>query len=466
MTHPPQETPSVAEATQPERVVYLESVTYDRHQLAIRCRLSSAVFHTTFWYESVDLEALARRFSHEMVERIGVHVAAFELAKVASLAPDRVDFGPYGHHVTPQLVELWQTVFRHVWAQWRYENGLPHYRPRLDAGAEETPPQPVRLEPGDVEVLNLCGGGKDSLASMKLLERAEVPFASLGYSHSIYGQHGKQHQLLDGLLDHGASTLRHRMWIYDDFLDAPVLQLTGHHGIRTLCAAETPSSVFATLPIVLQHGYPYLSLGHERSADRGNLIWEATGEDVNHQWGKSYEAEKLLNAYIQEHLVQGMQYFSLLKPLHDVAIFHLLRRDLDAVPSTHSCNIEKPWCKRCAKCAYVWIHYMAHLPMDLVNGMFDGTNLLDLPENQLHFRQLLGLEDQTPFECVGHWEETRLAFALAHRKGLQGRAMTTFLDEVPEVDVAELEERYLKVYAEDAAMPPGLAETVLPWMRT
>jgi hypothetical protein len=35
------------------------------------------------------------------------------------------------------------------------------------------------------------------------------------------------------------------------------------------------------------------------SADAGNLLWERTGEQVNHQWGKSLGAELLLNSYIQ-----------------------------------------------------------------------------------------------------------------------------------------------------------------------
>lgn len=450
------------------RVVRLEAITFDRHQLTIRCSCGAAQFTTTFWYESVDLQALVARYSLPVMERIFVHVAAFELAKVASLAPRIVDFGDYSRYLTPQLAELWQTIFRHVWAQWRFENQLPDYVPELRtiAARSDGAASPAVLEPGAVEVLNLCGGGKDSLVSMKLLERAEIPFASLGYSHSVYGRHGRQHELLDGLLDHGATTLRHRMWIYDDFLDAPVLQLGPASGVQTLCAAETPSSVVAALPIVLQHGYRYLSLGHERSADRGNLVWEATGEEVNHQWGKSYQAETLLNDYVRTHLVDGVQYFSLLKPLHDVAIYRLLNRDLDAVPATHSCNVDKPWCKRCAKCAYVWINYMAYLPVDLVDTLFEGTPLLDLPENQLHFRQLMGCEDQTPFECVGHLEETRLAFALCHAKGLRGAAMDTFLAEVPPVDVEAVQRSYSKVYRDTMGMPPHIAEKILPLMQT
>ena len=39
----------------------------------------------------------------------------------------------------------------------------------------------------------------------------------------------------------------------------------------------------------------------------------------------------------------------------------------------------------------------------------------DDPVNLLAYRQMLGLEDHTPFECISQVDETRLAFLLARR---------------------------------------------------
>lgn len=44
---------------------------------------------------------------------------------------------------------------------------------------------------------------------------------------------------------------------------------------------------------------------------------------------------------------------------------------------------------------------MAYLDVDLVNEIFK-VNLFDLPENQLWFKQMLGLAEHTPFE-FGLW---------------------------------------------------------------
>jgi hypothetical protein len=118
---------------------------------------------------------------------------------------------------------------------------------------------------------------------------------------------------------------------------------------------------------------------------------------------------------------------------------------------------------RCPKCAYVWISYKAWLPWDVVDATFDGVNLLDLDENALWFRQMLGLEAHTPFECIGQVDEARLAFAMARARGLRGAAMAAFdeVDEVYDFDAAAVLDRYLNIDRVNHAIPPPLAPGVL-----
>ena len=54
----------------------------------------------------------------------------------------------------------------------------------------------------------------------------------------------------------------------------------------------------------------------------------------------------------------------------------------------------------------------AHLPPDVVHATF-GDDLGERPENERWFRELLGLAEHSPFECVGSPPEARLALALA-----------------------------------------------------
>jgi hypothetical protein len=353
-----------------------------------------------------------------------------------------------------------------VWAQWRWENQRPDYVPAfVESPVSPVPATPIAMQAGPVELLAFCGGGKDSLVGLKLLERAGLPFATLVYSHSIYGAAAPQHALLDRLGDATARVRAERQWIYDDFLDAPVLQLRPELGIKTLTAAETPASVFATLPLCLARGYKHMVLAHEASANSGNLTWDATGEDVNHQWGKSFEAERLLADYVRSELVD-VGYWSVLQPIHDEVIFELLSRDASLAPLTHSCNVAKPWCGRCAKCVYVWLQMSAHLPPAIVQQTF-GRDLGELPENDRWLRELLGLAEHSPFECVGSPAEARLALALMPLNGaargprLEALAREVVSRDPRALDVPGLAQPFLGVGTQHG-MPAPIAARVMP----
>ena len=354
-------------------------------------------------------------------ERIAFHIAAFELNKYCALKPDELDFGEWSRFATHAFGALWREVFRRVWAQWRFETQSDYLGPRF--ATVDAVPKPL-AKTGDATLL-FCGGGKDSLVAARLLGT----FDSYAYAHSIYGDPAPQHALIDRLLDQLAPRRRWRAEIADDFLRPGMV------------AAETPSSIFGALPIALAQGHGRLVLAHERSANSPNLIWN--GEPVNHQWGKSLAAERLLGDYIARELVSGLEVFSLLAPIHDVVIFELLRGD-DAVRFTHSCNVRKPWCRRCPKCCYVWLGYRAVLPRPVVDEIFGGEDLLAVPENAPIFRQLLS---DKPFECVGEIDEARL-----------------FAGGLDAAERARLIDRYA-IVSDQHRIPPDLAARVLPLMR-
>lgn len=448
-----------------QRTLSLLPISWSAHQVVLPFALGELRFHTTYWYPDIDLTDLAARFGAEALERILVHAALFEANKIASLRPAAVDLGPYARYHTEALEALWRQVFHKVWAQWRYENGLPHAPPPPWTSQPQAPSaSPLRRDRHAEEVLLFCGGGKDSLASMKLLERAGIPFASFAYAASIYGPAAPQLALIDGLLSQGAARRHHRQIVLDDFFDAPTLALYGEElGVQTITAAETPSSIFAALPLLLAHGYPAAVLGHEASANTGNLIWDATGEDVNHQWGKSVEAEALLDTYVREELIEDCGVFSLLMPLHDVLIFELVRRDEALLSRTHSCNVDKPWCRRCPKCAYVWLSCRGHLSQGPVEATF-GEDLLEVPENAAHFRDMVGLGAHTPFECIGQIEESRLALALCQARGLLGPRGRALAAQLPPLDPGPILETFGRVHLEGARLPPRIRAAVAPLM--
>lgn len=443
------------------KLLSLESIQARKHQLSARFSVDGYSFSTSYWFDTVDFNTLEERFGQAFMTRINFHIAAFEINKICSLRPEVIDWGDYSYLVDKAFWELWTTIFRNVWAQWRYENDDPEYfGPEL--GGEFTNNTASSIERRNLQPKTLAffGGGKDSLVAAKLLEEIENPYDSLVYASSIYGNLDRQHQIISKLLDFCNPEQQHRQWIFDDFLDSPVVALGPESRSKTLTAAETPSSIFSSLPIALANDISEICLAHEKSSDTGQVVWERTGEDVNHQWGKSYEAEKLINGYIQNKLLADFMYYSILKPIHDVLIFNLLRENEDLVRYTQSCNISKPWCRRCPKCLYVWVNYMAYLDVGLVDSIF-GENLSSVPENLPIFRDLLGFTDQLPFECIGQFNETRLAFELCIAKGVRGDAFDMYKKENIPFNLEKILEKHLGIYIQECEIPPRIQSEIV-----
>lgn len=446
---------------------HLKLLQYRRaqQQLVFYFQIDAFHFSTTYWYEKVHLPQLEQQFGLPFMEKIYFHIAAFEMTKIASLAPDSIDFGILSRYCTPAFEKLWRTCFQKIWAQWRYEHQLPNYQlPILQKKELCIEMAPIQIPTGSTPFLLFCGGGKDSLLAMKLLERSDIQYDVYSYSHNVYGNAEPQHALIEQLLQHTQHQKQHKHWVYDVFLDAPVPHLATEYNIKKVTSCETPSSLFGVLPVVLQEGYEYLVLAHEKSADFGNLIWEITQEEINHQWGKSFEAEKLLSDYVQNELITNVHYFSLLKPFYDPFIFFLLRNHLTALQDAHSCNLKKPWCYKCPKCAYVLTHYLAYFGAESVQKWIEMP-IFDLEENQLWFRQLLGLEAHTPFECVGQADEMRLAMSLCHQKSYTGKSMDTFLSACEPIRVQQTVDKLFEISSQHR-IPPFLWEKLGPFLES
>ncbi len=416
-------------------------------------------FNNTFWYRDCHFPSLEESYGTEFMHRIYFHVGAFEINKLVSLNAPEISFGPFDRFVTPAFVELWTQIVHGVWAQWRYENNLPQWTPPSIVSSQQAVDEalPATVKAGESPFLAFCGGGKDSALVQCLLAGSGANYETFVYANSVYGRAQKQFEIIERLLAALPSRPTTYLQVSDDFLEAPLQPLREAFHISSVTAAETPSSIFEAIPLALQRGYTHIVLGHEKSADVGNLIWNETGEDVNHQWGKSSEAEELLSSYLKSQLVSNLDFFSILKPIHDVVIFGSLR-DLprDAILATHSCNIDKPWCKRCAKCVYVWLNYLAYLDADIVSEIFD-ENLFDVEDNFGLLTQLIGLTDATPFECIGEADESMLALALCKARGYEG----AFLDnaQIP-ADLSKTVMKYTKVDSSYSGMPQELASVI------
>ncbi|MDJ0737740.1 MAG: hypothetical protein QNJ47_27410 [Nostocaceae cyanobacterium] len=436
--------------------IKVEQLTIHEYHLDIIHSADKFQFSTKVFYHDVSFSLLASKYSPELINQIAAYIALFEGMKLCSLFPKYYDISVIAENLSKPVLELFTKIYKGVFAQHLYENNITDYDgseiiyPGVSLGNSE----PTSISGDNSTILAGCGGGKDSIVAMKMLQEADIPFASMQYSHSVYGKADIQHNLISGVLEHVNPIQKHKISIYDDFIDYPFLHLyfPDNSGITV---PETPVSIFESLPIILNEGYKYLSLAHEKSANTGNLFWEKLGKEVNHQWGKGYEAEQELNQFIQENLLSNFTYFSILQPIYDFRIFKNLTKYPEVLPKIHSCNIQKPWCKKCPKCAYVWLGLIAAFEPTFVDAVF-GSNLFDDDDLLPTFKEMVGLSKHTPFECIGEIDESRLAMKKCLEKGLSGKALDMFKNEVlvdSSIDWQQIEQKYDQVYDTEHAIP-------------
>lgn len=438
--------------------IKIENFTIHEHHLDISYHADNFQFSTKIFYHDVSLSKLIENYSQSLINRIAAHIALFEGMKLCSLFPKYYDISRIAKYLEKPVLELFVKIYQGVFGQHWYENNVTDYQqPEIIYSGELSISNPARILGNNQTILAGCGGGKDSIVAMKLLQEADIPFASMQYSHTIYGKADLQHNLITEVLENVTPIEQHKISIYDDFIEFPFFDLYFPEN-SGIIAPETPVSIFESLILMLDKGYHYLCLAHEKSANTGNLFWTEIGKEVNHQWGKSLEAEKMLDQFIQDNLLSNFKYFSILQSIYDFRIFNNLSKYPEVLPKIHSCNIQKPWCKKCPKCVYVWLGFMAFFNPNIVNEVFQ-INLFDNDDLTPTFRKMLGLSTHTPFECIGEIDESRLMMKKCLEKGLSGQALDIFTQEIladTSIDWQKIEEKYNYVYTEEHGIPDWL----------
>lgn len=160
----------------------------------------------------------------------------------------------------------------------------------------------------------------------------------------------------------------------------------------------------------------YIVLSNEASANESTVA----GQEVNHQYSKSFEFEADFHEYEKKYLRTGIYYFSFLRPLAEFQIAKMFVAHKKYLPIFRSCNLGSKvspdiWCGECPKCLFVCLILSPFLSLDELCGIF-GRDMLNDEKMTDYFVELAGMSDHKPFECVGSIDEVRLAVSLAIRR--------------------------------------------------
>ena len=310
--------------------------------------------------------------------------------------------------ITAQEKHFLTEVIRRGMTEFAYVNNLPHALAPTIETTEIIPNEPIALtDLNESRPLVAVGGGKDSIVTIEALRAAD--FEPTLFSVNAYTP------ITSTVERAGLPYLQVKRQI-----DARIGELNEQGALNGHVPITMINSILALMTATM-NGLTTVVFSNERSASIGNLLWH--GIDVNHQWAKSLEAEKLLQDTLATVVSPSLTYFSLLRPLSELRIarqFATLEQYHDIFTSCNRAFHLDPskrriWCGECDKCRFVFLilaPYMSAAQLEAIlhkNMYDDGAQLSG-------FRELLGIEGHKPLECVGEIAESRLALLMAAEK--------------------------------------------------
>lgn len=301
---------------------------------------------------------------------------------------------------------FWNTVYKKGLGEFLFRNSLdpaitPKFKPTIKSEKENNI---SRIEKNS-KILVGIGGGKDSIVSLELLKSQN--FDATGFLVKTNDK--------SNISDNIAKKAGINMITIKRELDEKIYQKHQYSGHIPISMVYAFLGSFTSLI----YGYSYVIVSNEYSSNFGNF--EYKGLNVNHQWSKSFEAEKIFQEYLDSFITPDIKYFSLMRPFYEIRIAKLFSNYYKKYAGLFSsCNQnfrkdkshEGLWCNNCPKCVFSFILLSAYLKKEELISIF-GENLYQKQSLLPLFKDVLGLGDMKPFDCVGTFEESETAFFMA-----------------------------------------------------
>ena len=351
---------------------------------------------------------------------------------------------------------FWTEVYNSGLGELYYRNGLdPAGTARFQGSGDDAV---VAGETAEGPAIVLAGGGKDSVVAYEIVRasgREAVPMTMIPA--------GRDWRLAPDLEARGLRVFRR--------LDPRVLELNaagaynGHVPFSAILA-------FLSQLVAVVGGFGNVVAANERSASAGNVVVD--GVEVNHQWSKSRRFEGMFQDWQRRHLERVPVYFSLLRPLSELRIARAFAGYPQWFGAVTSCNtnfrlkggVGRRWCGECSKCVFAAILLTPWLDGAALAEIF-GVHPLADPANLVWVRELLGMGEHKPWDCVGTPEEVTAALWLAARRHPDADlpVLRWFQEEIAPTlaDPEELVRRELAV-SPDHRIPPVWHDALLRYL--
>ena len=372
---------------------------------------------TTF-NETITFSPVASTIPPALLSRILNNLLlAFGISYWKTYCPTKIEITPFS--LTKEEASFWNTVYTKGLGEFFYENKIDYHGLVNFPWKDNTPAEPVSFPRQDRALVPL-GGGKDSIVTAQLLKEHNKPFDLLTFSTS-------------SVQEAVASVIEKTPIVIKRSMDKMLFELNEQQGVYNGHIPISAIYAFISIFAAILYDYKYVIVSNEKSANYGNV--EYLGDMINHQWSKSLEFEELFREYIKLFVTMDVEYFSLLRPLHEIKIVEIFSKYKQYFGVFSSCNTNftvfkdktnKKWCCKCPKCLFVFTMLVAFLSKQEVVAIF-GENLFANNSLLPLFKELLGLEKIKPFECVGTPSEMKLALEFVlQKKEYEGDPLISF----------------------------------------
>jgi UDP-N-acetylmuramoylalanine--D-glutamate ligase len=335
----------------------------------------------------------------------------------------------YRRRLTSAQASFWNLLYRNGMGEFYYRNNIdPSVFPGF-MGTENEKRINYYLSSRN-EVLVGVGGGKESVVAVELLKNHKI-------KTTAFVLEAKESPIINEMIEAmEIDSLKVKRELDPKIFDDLPGTFNGHVPISAIIAF---SGYFAAL----LYGFQKVIVGNEYSSNFGNIDYK--GMAVNHQWSKSSEFETAFQKYAEKNLSPDVEYFSLLRPFYEIRIAQMFAKYKKYFPIFSSCNRNfiikkeqaKRWCGECAKCVFVFTLLSAFLSKKELLGIFK-ENLYEKQDLLPLFRDLLGVGNLKPFDCVGTFEETQEAFRCSAKKYNNSYIHTELRHLLPETENSEV----------------------------
>jgi UDP-N-acetyl-alpha-D-muramoyl-L-alanyl-L-glutamate epimerase len=355
-------------------------------------------FKPRLTFHAIDLgryQSLDKKLIHQWLLRIGM-VELLSYWK-AACSPEIVIKAGF---LKAEELNFWQNLLQQGMSEFFFVNHIDGWEEgfvRLSVDAEQEP-YTLDTEQKADKVLVPMGGGKDSVVTVETVKKLNLPLSLFSVNPKPAAQ---RVNAVANISEHIEVSR---------FLDPQLLSLNkigylnGHTPFSALLAFLSTFSAYLC-------NFKYIALSNEWSANEGNISF--LGHTINHQYSKSLNFEKDFRRYVTTYLSTSIEYFSFLRPLHEIQIAQLFKKYPQYFSSFLSCNRgsnEGVWCGVCPKCVFAAIILSPFLSSQQIIEIFRKDILNDSSLIPV-LDELTGMVELKSLECVGTRDESLVALA-------------------------------------------------------